>query len=140
MSDLGTITAKVFSIGIMPMPAAMNAQVTGSEGVIGSGIKLSQLEYLSGNTALTYAQLATVDIQGEISGTTVNGLTPVPYSLVLLMFRDQLVPLMATRSDSNAIYSFTKLDRNRSDYVVVAIPPEGSGLNIVALDRLTPVL
>jgi hypothetical protein len=113
---------------------------THKEFTLGSGrFHLPQTLQLEGGSS-TYAQLLTQNMAGTLSGTTYAGATPVPGCVVRLMFADQMRPLLSTRSNASAQYSFQYLDATRSDYVVIAAPPHDLSplRNLAVFWKLTP--
>lgn len=76
---------------------------------------------------------------GTISGSVVDGGSPVPYAIVRLYYRQNGVFIGGSRADSSGNFSISGLDpADSASYFCVAFDPDdGIQYNAVIYDRLT---
>lgn len=91
-------------------------------------------------TSAATSEWGALDATGTLSGTVKEGGTPVPYAVVFCYWRVTGALVAKTVCDAAGAFSFTELDKNSDQYLVVGIDPAGgTQYNAQAYDLLTPL-
>ena len=84
------------------------------------------------------ADVLLMPADGVVSGTVLDGATPVPNCEVSLFHRKTRSCLATTRTNTSGFFSFPALIRSEGAYFAIAFPPASLQKNALIFDDITP--